>query len=245
MSSDKSIIEAKPLYLGHRARLKARFLADEGASMPDYELLELLLSLAIPRRDVKPLAKNLIAKFGNMCGVINAPSSELINVSGVGKNTALLIKAVALCGVRSGSATFNSRDESVFAFWPDFFEYCRQRIFEDTQEYLHIFFFNDNLSLLGEKKIPKDVSYNLSIKSIICEILRLNATQIVVANNRMSENEKINDEDMSFLQEIFDALLPLDIKILDYLIFFDKKVLSFSKSGRMPSAKIKKFLNQS
>lgn len=88
MTDDK---QEKPLYLGHRERLRARFLADDGASMPDYEVLELLLTMSIPRRDVKPLAKKLIAKYGDIGGVLHAPAHELIDVCGLSVNTLALL----------------------------------------------------------------------------------------------------------------------------------------------------------
>lgn len=123
MTDDK---QEKPLYLGHRERLRARFLADDGASMPDYEVLELLLTMSIPRRDVKPLAKKLVAQYGDIGGVLHAPAHELIDVCGLSVNTLALLKVVATCALRSSSACFSDSDQPIIAYWDQFEDYCRQ-----------------------------------------------------------------------------------------------------------------------
>ena len=86
--------EETPLYIGHRQRLKERFVRSEGVDMADYEAIELLLTYAIPRRDVKPLAKSLIKEFGSFAGVISAPMERLSEVAGIKENSAILIKFV-------------------------------------------------------------------------------------------------------------------------------------------------------
>ena len=87
-------MEEEASYIGHRQRLKERFLRSKGADMADYEALELLLTYAIPRKDVKPLAKSLIKKFGSFAGVISAPIERLYEVVGIKENSATLIKFV-------------------------------------------------------------------------------------------------------------------------------------------------------
>ena len=87
----------EPDYIGHRQRLKARFLADLGKSMPDYELLELILTYSIPRRDVKPIAKELIRKYSNLVNVLVAPASDIIEDGGVSNNTAVLFSLIHAC----------------------------------------------------------------------------------------------------------------------------------------------------
>ena len=84
----------QPDYLGHRQRLRQRFLLGEGKDMADYELLELVLTMAIPRRDVKPLAKKLIDEFNDFSGVINAPAAALLEVDGVKENTLAMLKVI-------------------------------------------------------------------------------------------------------------------------------------------------------
>ena len=92
--------ETKPDYLGHRERLRKRFDADDGKSMADYELLEFVLMGIIPRKDVKPISKRLIKKFGNLCNVLNASSKELKEVEGIGERVGSYLKAICRCSER-------------------------------------------------------------------------------------------------------------------------------------------------
>ena len=115
----------EPDYLGHRTRLRSRFLSDEGKSMPDYELAELILTYALPRRDVKPLAKTLIAKFGNFAGVINANLPDLMQVSGVKENTAIMLKMIAQGAKRMAWQQLKGHDEAVIVDYDSMIDYCR------------------------------------------------------------------------------------------------------------------------
>ena len=92
--------EETPHYFGHRDRLRERFLTGGADALPDYELLELILFMAIPRRDVKPLAKTLLGRFGNLAGVLNAPVAELEKFDGLSDNTIAALKAVQAAAFR-------------------------------------------------------------------------------------------------------------------------------------------------
>ena len=94
-------MEKQPDYIGHRERLRQRFLLGDGKDMADYELLELVLTIALPRRDVKPLAKQLIARFESFAGVINAPKEELLEVPGVKEATATILKVINVAAQRT------------------------------------------------------------------------------------------------------------------------------------------------
>ena len=103
--------EEVPDYLGHRQRLRLRFVSDDGASMPDYELLELILMYAIPRRDVKPLAKSLIRQYGSLAGVLTTPSKELVKVSGIGLNVAVLCSLFHACSNKICWENLENKDD--------------------------------------------------------------------------------------------------------------------------------------
>ena len=115
------------LNIGHRERLKEKFLNCEGSSFHDYELLELLLTFAIPRMDVKPIAKKLILEFKNFAGVINAPIYKLQEIKGVGKNTAILINLVSACIAKS--LQNNLETENVFINnYETLLDYCKKNL---------------------------------------------------------------------------------------------------------------------
>ena len=119
MSGTSKVIseQDKPDYLGHRQRLRSRFLLTGGKDMPDYEFLEFLLTMSIPRKDVKPLAKQLIKKFGSFAGVVNAPDAELLAISGIKETSLALIKAIKEGALRMQWQNLNASDIPLINNW--------------------------------------------------------------------------------------------------------------------------------
>ena len=155
----ENVTNDEPDYLGHRERLRRRFLLGGGRDMPDYELLELLLTIAIPRRDVKPLAKELIRKFGSFAGVVNAPLEELMLVKGVKENTAAVLRIVRECSVRSSWQSLKGMDAPVISDFDAMVDYCRSAMAYQTVEEFRIIFLNSKLyviCLLYTSPSPRD-----------------------------------------------------------------------------------------
>ena len=94
------VIKTKEKHYGHRERLKEKFIHSGAAGLADYELLELLLTYAVPRRDVKRTAKELLSRFGSLRGVMTAGRAELVEISGVGRNSAVLLNVVLMLMLR-------------------------------------------------------------------------------------------------------------------------------------------------
>ena len=127
-----------PHYSGHRDRLRDRFLEAGDQAVPDYELLELVLFRSIPRRDVKPIAKALIAQFGTFAEVLGARKARLMEVDGVGESVAADLKIVEAAGKRLAKGAIAKR--SVLASWKDVIEYCRAAMaFADREEFRILF----------------------------------------------------------------------------------------------------------
>lgn len=132
----ESFVEPVPLHSGHRNRLKQRFMNCGGDAMPDYELLELLLFSAIPRRDTKPTAKLLLARFGSFVEVINAPAERLKEIKGVGDAAVMQLKLV-----RAGALRFMKREimhQPVLSTWNAVIDYCRAAMGFETREQFRI-----------------------------------------------------------------------------------------------------------
>ena len=230
MTDDK---QEKPLYLGHRERLRARFLADDGASMPDYEVLELLLTMSIPRRDVKPLAKKLVAQYGDIGGVLHAPAHELIDVCGLSVNTLALLKVVATCALRSSSACFSDSDQPIIAYWDQFEDYCRQLMAYNEVEEFRVFFFDDVLHYKGSKlmntgTVNKTMAHpRESIKAALDN----KAVIIILAHNHPSGECKPSAADKQLTEEIRMVAEAMDIEVYDHLIVTRNEIFSFRNSG--------------
>lgn len=231
----KTLNKEKPLYLGHRARLKARFSVDEGESMPDYELLELLLTISIPRRDVKPLAKKLIAKFNDLNGVINASKEELLSIDGISKNTVVLFKIALEYSMLAGSRNFESRTEN-YSVWLECVNFCQKKSDDIELNTMKVFYFNSNMELLGEKvfncHFPDANDFNMH--EFITDVIALNATEIVMSR-KGSENETgPSDDDMNFVVKTIKILNAMYVELSDYFIFTKGDYFSFKRLGIIP-----------
>lgn len=145
----------QPDYLGHRQRLRQRFLLGEGKDMADYELLELVLTMAIPRRDVKPLAKKLIAEFNDFSGVINAPAAALLEVDGVKENTLAMLKVIKAAAIRTSWQTLCAAEAPVIRSPDTLLEYCRTSMCHSDVEELRIIFMDAKLQVIGEETMQR------------------------------------------------------------------------------------------
>ncbi|MCQ2734791.1 MAG: DNA repair protein RadC [Alphaproteobacteria bacterium] len=227
----------KPLYLGHRARLKERFMVDEGASMPDYELLELLLTMAIPRRDVKPLAKKLIATFGDLVSVIKTPAHELLEQSELSPNAIVLLKAVSTCLLRATGRILGEPDKNVISCWDEFYDYCRQLIgYKDVEEF-HVFFFNDNLCYKGDMLLSVGTVNKAYVypREILRKAIEVKASFIILAHNHPSGNVKPSSADIKLTKDICELCDLMELKVFDHIIVSKYNIYSFKSSGNIQS----------
>ena len=223
----------KPLYIGHRERLRQRFLSDNGASMPDYELLELLLTMSIPRRDVKPLAKKLIAKYGDIGSVIHAPIHELLDDCGLGVNTIVLLKLVSTCALRSSCASFCDSKGPIIAFWDQFEDFCRQLMaYKDVEEF-RVFFFDDQLHYKGNKLLTTGTINKTAVhpREIIKSAIENKAVILILAHNHPSGECKPSAADKALTEEICMIAEAMDIEVFDHLIITREKIFSFRATG--------------
>ena len=127
---------AEPHYHGHRDRLRERFLTGGPDALPDYELLELALFMAIPRRDVKPLAKELIAKFGNLAGVLNAPIPELEKINGLSDNAVTALKVIQSSAFRMMKQDVMKKP--ILNSWARLMDYCAATMGHEKKEHFRI-----------------------------------------------------------------------------------------------------------
>lgn len=216
---EKTTETEKPLYLGHRSRLRARFLIDNGASMPDYELLELLLTMSIPRRDVKPLAKRLIARFNNLNGVISAPIKELLDFSGISLSTAVLLKIVEEGNRRAASPKLGSRDEEKIRNWTDLADFARKQINKTDKPSIFALYFNSDIRYLGKRNVGETLNSELIDKYKLIAGLNEFSASIVALIFYIPENRFI-DENKEFYkcQELKNYLRLFNTSLIDYQI---------------------------
>lgn len=175
--------DQRPHYHGHRARLRARFREGNGHAMPDYEILELLLALALPRRDVKPLAKSLIARFGSFAGVIAAPSDRLDAEPGLGETAVVALKLVREAALRLLAA--DVMDRPAIASWSALIDYCRARLGRETREEVRVLYLDRrNVLIADEPQGTGTVDQApLYVREVVKRALEHQASAVILVHN--------------------------------------------------------------
>ncbi len=207
-----------PHYHGHRERLRQRFRDAGGAGLADYELLELLLCRSIPRQDVKPLAKDLIRRFGSFPEVLAAPAGLLREVSGIGEQAALDLKIVEETARRFAKGAVSRRD--VLSSWSAVVDYCRASMaFADKEQFRILFLDNRNALIADEVQQTGTVNHTpVYPREVIKRALELAATAIVLVHNHPSGDPAPSQADITLTKSIAAIAAPLGIVLHDHLI---------------------------
>jgi len=232
MTADKKIQSAKdePHYKGHRDRLRERFLQTPDA-LQDYELLELVLFMAIPRRDVKPLAKTLLNRFGGLPELMNAPVEELLKIKGVSENTATAIKAITATSHRMMKRELMSKP--ILNSWTRLMDYCMSTMADETKEHFRILFLNKKNEMIadeiqGSGTVDHTPAYP---REIMKRALELGATALILMHNHPSGDPKPSEADVDMTRQIMRAAEPFNILIHDHIIISKNGYSSFKSLG--------------
>lgn len=203
---------------GHRQRLRERFRTGGADAIPDYELLELLLFRAIPRRDTKPIAKDLIQKFGSFAEVINAPEERLQEVSGIGDSVITELKLVRAASLRLLKSNVVKRPE--MRTWTDLIEYCQAAMAYETREQLRIIFMDKrNHIIADEVQQTGTVDHTpVYVREIVKRALELSATAIILLHNHPSGDPTPSRADIEMTKEVIKAAKNLGIIVHDHII---------------------------
>lgn len=202
----------------HRTRLRERFAADDGASMPDYELLELILFSAVPRRDTKPLAKRLIERFGSLSGTLAADRADIIQVEGAGAAVAGLLKAVHQAGIRQAREDLHERH--VLDSWDKVLEYCRAAIGHLPRESFHVLFLDRKNGLIAAEQQSAGTVDQTSVypREVIKRALELNASALVMVHNHPSGDPTPSGADIEITRAVETAGQSLGVALHDHVI---------------------------
>lgn len=220
----------KPHYTGHRDRLRQRFLTNPDA-LPDYELLELILFMAIPRRDVKPIAKQLIARFGSFNGVINASIADLTGVSGISETTAIALKTIKASAHRLMKQ--DVMNKPMLNSWQKLMDYLHATMAHEQREHFRLLFLNKKNELIADEiqqsgTVDHTPAYP---REIMKRALELSATAIILVHNHPSGDSNPSQADMDMTNAIIAAALPFSIVIHDHLIVSKSGITSFKTLG--------------
>jgi DNA repair protein RadC len=206
------------LHAGHRQRLRARFLGAGEDALADYELLELILFRAIPRRDVKPLAKRLLAKLGSFAEVIAAPKERLAEVSGLGEAAIAELKVIEAAAHRLARGQVKGRD--VLSSWSGVLDYCRTVMAFCEREELRILFLDKRNRLIEEERQQVGTVDHTPVypREVVKRALELSATAIILVHNHPSGDPTPSRADIEMTQAIIAVARPLGISVHDHII---------------------------
>ncbi len=232
LAGEAPVPKGAPSYLAdHRARLRERFEAGGHAPMPDYELLELLLFRMIPRRDVKPVARALIDRFGDLGGVLAAPPADLATIDGVGAAVALELKVTEAAAQRALRSRVMRRP--VVSGWDALLDYLRATLSRSTTERFRILFLDTRNTLVADEEQARGTIDHVPVypREVVRRALELNAKAVILVHNHPSGDPTPSQADIAMTQRIAAACEVLEITLHDHVIVGREATLSFRAHG--------------
>ena len=224
--------EKLPSYIAdHRKRLRARFMDGGAAAMPDYELLELVLFRALPRQDVKPLARLLLDTFGDFNRVISAVPGRLTMVKGVGDSVVQELKIVEAAAQRLMRAKVMNRP--ILSSWDALIDYCHTAMSHRETEQFRILFLDRKNVLIADEEQAKGTVDHVPVypREVVKRALELNASALILVHNHPSGDPTPSDADIQMTSQIQDATRVLGITLHDHLIIGKSREFSFRAQG--------------
>jgi len=227
----KPVMAESPHYLDHRQRLRARFMAAGGAALADYELLELVLFRAIPRRDVKPLAKRLLVEFGDFNRVISAPPARLTQIQGIGDAVVQELKIVEAAAHRLGQARVLGKN--ALTSWAALMDYCKTTMAHRETEQFRVLFLDRKNVLIADEPQAKGTVDHVPVypREVVKRALELNASALILVHNHPSGDPTPSESDVTMTQQIKTAAFALGITLHDHVIIGKAHDFSFRAQG--------------
>lgn len=203
---------------GHRKRLRERFLKGGEKAIPDYELIELLLFSAMPRGDVKPLAKKLLHECGSLSGLLQADTEKLKAISGVGESTIATLKVVHEAACRLVREEANT--QPVLHSWKTVIEYCRARMSHLNIEQFRLLFLDQKNKIIADEVQQQGTINTTPVfpREVVKRTLELGATSLIMVHNHPSGDPTPSQADIDITRKVIKAAKELEIHVLDHLI---------------------------
>ncbi|SEL35682.1 DNA repair protein RadC [Roseovarius azorensis] len=223
-----------PSYIrDHRQRLRARFLAGGAQAMPDYELLELVLFRAIPRRDVKPLAHELLKEFGDFNAVLSASPDQLGTVPGLGEAAVTEIKIIEAAAHRLSRARVLRRQ--VISSWDALLDYCHTTMAHHEVEQFRVFYLDRKNVLIADEQQARGTVDHVPVypREVVKRALQLNASALILVHNHPSGDPTPSAADIDMTRQVQRAADALGITLHDHIIIGKSAEVSFRSAGHL------------
>jgi len=203
---------------GHRGRMRARLLEGGGDAFLDYELLEYVLGLAIPRRDTKPIAKRLLAEFGSMPAVLAASPAELARVEGLSEGAAAAMKFVEAAALRSLRAA--ALDRPVLSGWQALTDYLHAAMAHRMTEEFRVIFLNNRNMLIRDEAMGSGTVNAAPVypREIVKRALELGASAVVLVHNHPSGDPSPSRDDIAMTKAVVEAGRHLGLSVHDHVV---------------------------
>lgn len=216
---------------GHRDRLRERFVKAGVDGVQDYELLELILFRAIPRRDVKPLAKDIIKAFGGLPQALAAPIARLTEIKGVSESAAIEMKIIHAASIKLAQARI--LDRPVISSWNDLLSYCRAAMADEKTELFRILFLDRKNILIADEVQQRGTVDHTPVypREVVKRALDVGASAIILVHNHPSGDPTPSRADIEMTNQIQKAASALNIRVHDHLIIGHKSEASFKGLG--------------
>lgn len=223
--------EEKPHYLGHRQRLRERFLTGGPEALADYELIELLLFQAQPRGDMKPLAKALIARFGSFAAVLAASPRDLAEVQGVKEASVVALKTVQAAALRMTRQELVAKP--IINSWKKLVEYCHAAMAHQKVEQFRLLFLDGKNALIADEVQQTGTVNHTPVytREVVKRALELGASALVMVHNHPSGDPTPSKDDIAMTKEVAAAAEKLGIALHDHLIIGRKGHVSLKSMG--------------
>jgi DNA repair protein RadC len=226
-------VAEKDLYSGHRKRIKERYVSAGIEAFHDYEIVELVLTYAIARRDTKPIAKNLMARFGSLKGIIDAEPTELKTIDGVSDHTTSLFKLL-----KDVSALYlqqKAKEKTQVSCTSELIGFCRTKLGGKREEEFCVIFLDVQNQIISFERMQKGTvnQANVYPRQVLENALREKASAIILVHNHPSGHVRPSEADIRITKTIRESARMLDISVHDHLIIGEDRFFSFREEGLM------------
>lgn len=217
--------------IGHRKRLRERLRRGGHMALHDYELLELILFRALPRRDVKPLARNLLDRFGDLSGVLSATDARLLEVTGIGQEVITEFRLIEAVALNFGQSRIMHKP--ALANWNQMINYCRTKIAEKNREEFYVLFLDKKNhinadELMGSGTVDQAPVYP---REVIKRALELSASALILVHNHPSGDPTPSKADIDMTNKLYALASQFNIVVHDHLIIGRVDEVSFKNLG--------------
>jgi len=216
---------------GHRARMRARLLAAGPEALADHEMLEMVLFLALPRRDTKPIGRALLKQFGSFGAVVAAPVPELLRIEGLGEAGAAALKTIQAAALRLAKGEVMRRP--VLNNWDRVIDYLTMILAHERIEEFHVLFLDSRLHLLADEVMGRGTINHAPVypREVMKRALELQAAALILAHNHPSGDPTPSRDDIAMTRELQRAAQVLKIAIHDHVVVAGDRWVSFHQQG--------------